>query len=239
MKKPRSLDLDGLDGVVHSSAQLTSKANWSGLILPILLIILLAMASFWLRQKLQLPINTASSEETTENTGIKPFSANALQTDLPLRPVDEQRIDQKESVNQATETPQRLDEELALPTEPTGAGYPAATINNSPFTIHFKFNSSKPILASDSETKEMMDVANRCHRLLRITGYTCNLGSDEVNRHLGLARADAVKQVLMNYGISIQRIETVSAGENNPIASNATPSGRAKNRRAELKCLDQ
>lgn len=126
-----------------------------------------------------------------------------------------------------------------LPAEPTGAGYPVTTFDHRLFTVQFEFDSSKPIFVSDSEVDELIHAVTPCRRHLRITGYTCNLGDAAVNRHLGLARANAVKHILINRGIGAQRIETVSAGETKPVASNATPSGRAKNRRAELKCLDQ
>ena len=51
---------------------------------------------------------------------------------------------------------------------------------------------------------------------------------------LSEARAAAVKNVLVEeYGIAIDRIESVGKGETRPIANNATAEGRAKNRRVE------
>jgi outer membrane protein OmpA-like peptidoglycan-associated protein len=70
--------------------------------------------------------------------------------------------------------------------------------------------------------------------ILEVAGHTDNTGSPQYNQALSERRAQTVAQYLESQGINSQRIMTVGAGENHPIASNATPEGRQANRRVEL-----
>ena len=70
--------------------------------------------------------------------------------------------------------------------------------------------------------------------LVRVAGHTDNVGSDASNNTLSIARADTVRDFLEDRGVSRSRIEAVGRGEREPIASNDTADGRAKNRRVEI-----
>lgn len=67
-----------------------------------------------------------------------------------------------------------------------------------------------------------------------IAGFTDNIGSDNINKKVSLARAKAVEEYLTGNGISINRLKIIGYGKANPVASNATEEGRAKNRRVEI-----
>jgi len=67
-----------------------------------------------------------------------------------------------------------------------------------------------------------------------IEGHTDSRGSDVTNQQLSLARASAVREYLVGRGIKADRVEAVGSGESEPIADNATPEGRANNRRVEI-----
>ena len=69
---------------------------------------------------------------------------------------------------------------------------------------------------------------------VRIAGYADARGSEPANVALGKARADSVKAALVAQGIDAGRIDTVSGGTGDPVATNATASGQAENRRTEL-----
>jgi outer membrane protein OmpA-like peptidoglycan-associated protein len=69
-----------------------------------------------------------------------------------------------------------------------------------------------------------------------IEGYTDNLGSPEVNKRIGMARAIAVRQYLTEqFEIPHDAMRVVSYGADNPVGDNSTQEGRAQNRRVVIK----
>jgi OOP family OmpA-OmpF porin len=74
---------------------------------------------------------------------------------------------------------------------------------------------------------------------VEIQGHTDSFGKDALNQNLSERRAQSVKNYLVQNGIAADRLETKGYGETKPIASNATPEGRAKNRRIEFKVLSR
>jgi peptidoglycan-associated lipoprotein len=72
---------------------------------------------------------------------------------------------------------------------------------------------------------------------IRISGHCDERGSDEYNLALGNRRATAAKQYLVSHGIDPSRIETVSYGEERPIASGHDEDAWAQNRRDEFEIL--
>jgi outer membrane protein OmpA-like peptidoglycan-associated protein len=71
-------------------------------------------------------------------------------------------------------------------------------------------------------------------RKVRIEGFTDSTGSTEYNQQLSENRANAVRDALASMGVSSDRVETQGYGEENPVASNETSSGRQLNRRVEI-----
>lgn len=67
-----------------------------------------------------------------------------------------------------------------------------------------------------------------------VEGHTDDVGSEAYNYELGLRRAEAVRDFLIARGVAANRLTVKSFGVRQPIASNATEEGRAKNRRVEL-----
>ncbi|MGD9599432.1 MAG: OmpA family protein [Steroidobacteraceae bacterium] len=67
-----------------------------------------------------------------------------------------------------------------------------------------------------------------------IEGHTDSNGSDAYNLRLSQRRADAVRQYMIDKGITASRLAAVGVGESRPRADNATPEGRAENRRVVL-----
>jgi OOP family OmpA-OmpF porin len=76
---------------------------------------------------------------------------------------------------------------------------------------------------------------------IEIGGYTDNTGSEAFNLKLSQARADSVLAYLEAHFPTLQpgQYSAKGYGESNPIASNATALGRAKNRRVEFKVLNK
>ena len=68
-------------------------------------------------------------------------------------------------------------------------------------------------------------------------GHTDNIGTAAYNQALSERRANAVKDYLVSKGIEKNRVYTEGKGMKNPIASNSTAEGRAKNRRTEIEVV--
>jgi OOP family OmpA-OmpF porin len=72
---------------------------------------------------------------------------------------------------------------------------------------------------------------------IQIAGHTDNNGSDAENLLLSQRRAQAVLDYLVANGQDPERFETIGYGESQPVASNDTEEGRARNRRIEFTAL--
>ncbi len=74
-------------------------------------------------------------------------------------------------------------------------------------------------------------------RRFEVIGHTDADGDAAANTALSLARAERVKAYLVERGVAATSISTQGAGASVPVASNATPEGRARNRRIEFRVL--
>ena len=68
-------------------------------------------------------------------------------------------------------------------------------------------------------------------------GHADWIGSDAYNQKLSVRRAESVKAYLVSKGVEPNRIYTEGKGEKQPVASNKTKDGRAKNRRVEIEVI--
>ena len=73
--------------------------------------------------------------------------------------------------------------------------------------------------------------------MIDVLGHTDSVGSHEYNQRLSEQRAQAVASYLMARGVSQARIAIRGYGETMPIADNGSESGRAANRRVEIKVV--
>ena len=67
-----------------------------------------------------------------------------------------------------------------------------------------------------------------------IIGHTDNVGSEMANQNLSLARASSVRHYLESTGTAASQMQVYGRGASQPIASNETADGRARNRRVEV-----
>lgn len=102
--------------------------------------------------------------------------------------------------------------------------------------ILFAFDSA--MLTNQSE-EIVTDIGNQIRVMndysLDIIGHTDNMGSMEVNNRLSQRRADSVYNLLKRTGVPAENMTTYGKGESEPLFSNDTEDGRAKNRRIEFK----
>jgi outer membrane protein OmpA-like peptidoglycan-associated protein len=73
--------------------------------------------------------------------------------------------------------------------------------------------------------------------IVEVSGHTDSVGSDAANQTLSVQRANSVGNYLIGKGLVRERFEIVGFGETQPVASNDTDSGRALNRRVEIRVL--
>jgi peptidoglycan-associated lipoprotein len=70
---------------------------------------------------------------------------------------------------------------------------------------------------------------------IRIEGHADERGSVEYNLALGMRRANAVRQYLMDFGVDASRFETFSYGEDRPVMQGTSESAWSQNRRAAFR----
>jgi peptidoglycan-associated lipoprotein len=101
--------------------------------------------------------------------------------------------------------------------------------------VHFDFDrySLRPEatrVLDEAVTAMQMDATLR----LTVEGHTCNIGTAEYNLALGERRANSVRAYLVSRGISADRLQTVSYGEERPKYDNSREETRRLNRRAAM-----
>lgn len=102
---------------------------------------------------------------------------------------------------------------------------------------NLNFENNKAVIKASSFKsldKVVAIMTNKPNVKLSLKGYTDNAGENAHNLELSTARANAVKDYLVQKGIDGSRITAEGFGASNPIASNKTAKGRARNRRVEF-----
>lgn len=74
---------------------------------------------------------------------------------------------------------------------------------------------------------------------LKVGGYTDNVGDPASNQRLSEERAGNVRQALVNLGVPADRLTAEGYGERFPVGDNATPEGRARNRRISMRVTEK
>lgn len=107
-----------------------------------------------------------------------------------------------------------------------------------PNDITFDTDSStvRPALRADL-VRVGQNLVNYPNSNVQIIGHTDSDGTASYNQGLSERRAQSVAAILQANGVNGARISTIGAGENQPIASNLTPEGKAQNRRVEIVIL--
>lgn len=104
--------------------------------------------------------------------------------------------------------------------------------------IYFETGSSNLSAESEVALDILKQTFDQYPKLkVEISGHTDNVGELPMNMKLSQDRASAVKNFLVNKGISADRIVSIGYGPNKPVESNDTEAGKTKNRRIEFKIL--
>jgi outer membrane protein OmpA-like peptidoglycan-associated protein len=99
------------------------------------------------------------------------------------------------------------------------------------------FDTGKAQLKSDAQ-RSLDQIAaflnENPERRVQIEAFTDSEGTNDYNIELSQSRADAVAMAIIQRGIDAQRVRALGYGEDFPVASNANPGSRQRNRRVEI-----
>ncbi|MBU3582812.1 OmpA family protein [Polynucleobacter sp. 15G-AUS-farblos] len=130
----------------------------------------------------------------------------------------------------------------ALVAKPAPAKKPASGVTQSKITLQADtlYDFDKSTLKPEGKAtldKIARDLSKIKLEVIIAVGNTDSVGTDAYNMALGQRRAQSVKAYLVSKGVDGSRIYTESKGKSNPVASNATAEGRAKNRRTDIEVV--
>ena len=135
---------------------------------------------------------------------------------------------------------------VAAPVAAKAAPAPAAAAPQAPaaakvtYAADAFFDFDKSVLKPAGKAK-LDDLVSKVKginlEVIIAVGHTDSIGTDAYNQKLSVRRAESVKAYLISKGIEKNRIYTEGKGEKQPVASNKTKEGRAKNRRVEIEVV--
>jgi outer membrane protein OmpA-like peptidoglycan-associated protein len=100
--------------------------------------------------------------------------------------------------------------------------------------IEFLSSSVEIVPASRNVISVLAALAHACPGQIVIAGHSDNLGPEDANLQISLARAESVANTFTEFGLDPSRISVQGLGSAQPIADNNTRVGRARNRRIEM-----
>jgi outer membrane protein OmpA-like peptidoglycan-associated protein len=103
-------------------------------------------------------------------------------------------------------------------------------------TVHFGFDKADLTPKAKQALNELgQDIPNTKHYIIVVDGNTDSTGPAEYNYQLSQRRSSAVIQYLaQKYDVPAHKIYVIGLGKDKPVASNASSTGRAKNRRVDV-----
>ena len=129
---------------------------------------------------------------------------------------------------------------VPVPVQPAPAPAPKPVTEKVTFAADVFFDFDKAVLKPEGKAR-LDDLVSKLGgttlEVIIAIGHTDAVGGDAYNQSLSVRRAEAVKAYLVSKGIEPNRIYTEGKGKTQPIASNATDAGRAKNRRTEIEIV--
>jgi outer membrane protein OmpA-like peptidoglycan-associated protein len=103
------------------------------------------------------------------------------------------------------------------------------------FILYFRTGTTELVPDSQAQLPGIIGtVTGRTAPDVSVVGHTDRAGTDELNLGLSLDRAESVRDALVAAGLTIERIEVTSHGENNPLIPTADGVSEPRNRRVEV-----
>jgi outer membrane protein OmpA-like peptidoglycan-associated protein len=121
------------------------------------------------------------------------------------------------------------------------AGFDNLLMNRDVFasqTVYFGFDRTEPVLENSEKVTAVADaLSDSPKNKILVEGHCDERGTEEYNRALGEKRALSIRDILVEKGISPNRIRTMTFGEDRPADPNLTESAYRLNRRGEFVLL--
>jgi len=156
---------------------------------------------------------------------------------------DGNKVNFKGTISLFTEYPPSIDEDKVVPEiakiddvdiEKTEAGL-LMNLQN----LQFKPDSSELLPGENERLSKIADILKKFpNSQFLVEGHTASTGNPKGEMNLSLERAYSIVKELVNRGISEKQFICKGSGGTKPAADNATPEGRAKNRRVEITILE-
>jgi OOP family OmpA-OmpF porin len=106
-------------------------------------------------------------------------------------------------------------------------------------SVFFEFDKARIRPRAAFELDQVAEILEMNPRLrVKFQGHTCDIGTREYNLKLSHRRADAVRQYMIDKGISPKRLESEGMGFSKPLVPNISEKNRTMNRRTEIHPLD-
>lgn len=145
-------------------------------------------------------------------------------------------VERKTTEERVVATPQKEEAPVApTRTEPVPTTPPNYTFKNIQFEYDSHVLKTDSYAVLDQISREMQKDTNA---KFVIDGHASIEGTAEYNMELSIDRANAVKLYLVNSGIRGNNLTVKGYGATKPVASNDSETGRARNRRVEVKLVD-
>ncbi|WP_321790791.1 OmpA family protein [Burkholderia pyrrocinia] len=165
-------------------------------------------------------------------------AARKICGDQPVRAVDSARALRDKSdpatlVFQCGAAPAEAAPAEAASAEPAAAA--VERVNLSGDALFATDHATLAPTARESLDRLLSERADRTYSQVTVTGFTDSVGSDDYNLALSKRRAESVAAYLKAHGLKTGTLTVTGRGKADPVASNATPEGRASNRRVEIR----
>lgn len=197
---------------------------------PIALAALLALGAFWLFRGMHRP-EVSTPPAVHEQAGQMAAPPAVTPTAPPM--AEQQQAGQVATQPAAPEVNAPAKSPIDTFIESGSDADLPKTFSSS--NLHFE-SGTATLAASSAPALDALAASLKSHPsvVIRVEGNTDAQGSAASNAKLSLARADAIKQALVERGADASHIKTAGIGQKNPVASNSSEEGRMENRRTDI-----